>query len=199
MKKLFSLISSVILIVGTIMGCSATKPGEPGRLFSPPGTTTTFILVRHAERDDSGGPSALTSKGRQRAEDLVKAVGDKGITAIYSPNRARNRETVQPLADHLGINIQLIDETQLLNTRKFAGHFVRSAMAKHPGKVILWVGNKSPVGIWGGNLKEIHQRLGAQGRGPSRYSDLFIISVPDQGPVNSIRTSYGELSGRFDQ
>ena len=33
----------------------------------------------------------LGGEGRQRAQDLVAAIGDEKITAIYSPDRGRNR------------------------------------------------------------------------------------------------------------
>ncbi len=175
---------STILFVSIIFGCSWAGPSSTEPLFSPSGTTTTIILVRHAERDDTRNDSALTPKGQQRAKDLVTALGDMGVTAIYSPNRGRNRETAQPLADHLGLKISFVEEEQLSNTRKFADTFVRQVLAKHSGGVVVWIGNRSPVGIWGGNLKEIYRRLGATGNGPTRYSDLYIVTVSDKGPVN---------------
>ncbi|MGD9301239.1 MAG: histidine phosphatase family protein, partial [Desulfobacterales bacterium] len=83
-------------------GCSSSPAVEPGSVVSPPGTTTTVIMVRHAERAKEPGDSALTPEGRQRAQALVSAIGAREITAIYSPNRGRNQETVQPLATQLG-------------------------------------------------------------------------------------------------
>ena len=166
---------------------------------SPEGTTTTFILVRHAERNDKKGESALKPEGRERAQELVKAVAEMGITAIYSPDRGRNIETVQPLADHLGLKLTIIPEKRLANTRKFADEFVKEVLAQHAAGVVLWVGNKSPVGIWGGNLKEIYARLGGTENSPGKYDDLFIIKVPDEGPIQVAKTSYGQSAGSFDQ
>ena len=156
-------------------------------------------MVRHAERAKEPGDSALTPQGRQRAQALVSAIGAKEITAIYSPNRGRNRETVQPLATHLGLTIRLIPETRLSNTRRFADEFVQEVLSKHAGGVVVWVGNKSPVGIWGGNLKEIYLRLGGTGDPPARYDDLFIITISDKGDVQVEKTTYGKSAGRFDQ
>ena len=129
----------------------------------------------------------------------MAAIGDRKITAIYGPDRGRNRETVEPLSMHLGVPITLIPEARLSSTRKFADEFVREVLSKHAGGLVLWVGNKSPVGIWGGNLKEIYHRLGGTGDSPARYDDLFIITVPDQGMVLVERTTYGKSAGRFDQ
>ena len=190
---------SICLAIITVMGCSGMSSVSSDPVLSLSGTTTTFILVRHAERAKEQGDSALTPAGKERAVALAGAIGDMGITAIYCPDRGRNRETAQPLADQLGLTIKLIPEARLANTRKFADEFVREAISKHPGGVVVWIGNKSPVGIWGGNLNEIYQRLGGSDNGPSKYDDLFIIEVPDEGGVQITNTTYGKSAGRFDQ
>ena len=91
-SKLVVTLSAFMLTV--LSGCSSAPSVKPGSVLSAPGTTTTVILVRHAERAKEPGESALTPAGRQRAQDLVAAIGEKKITAIYSPDRGRNRETV---------------------------------------------------------------------------------------------------------
>jgi hypothetical protein len=95
--------------------------------------------------------------------------------------------------------VNLIPEKQLANTRAFADQFVSTVLSEHAGGVVLWVGNKSPIGIWGGNLKEIYQRLGGTGNAPSKYDDLFFIVVSDTGSLNVNKTTYGEKAGKFDQ
>jgi hypothetical protein len=187
------------LSIITVSSCSGISSVSSDPVLSPTGTTTTFILIRHAERAKEQGDSALTPAGRERAAALAGAIGDMEITAIYCPDRGRNRETAQPLADHLSLTVNLIPEARLVNTRKFADEFVKEVLSKHPGGVVVWIGNKSPVGIWGGNLKEIYQRLGGADNGPSKYDDLFIIKVPDKGGIQITKTTYGKSAGRFDQ
>ena len=104
-------ISAFVLLC--LLGCSSAPSAKSDSVLSPRGTTTKIILVRHAERAKELGESALTAEGRQRAQDLVAAIGDEKITAIYSPDRGRNRETVQPLANDLGVTITLIPEARL--------------------------------------------------------------------------------------
>lgn len=198
-NKIIIVLAFIALMLSVLSGCSGTPPAKQESVLSPPGTTTTVILVRHAERAKEHGESALTPAGRQRSQDLAAAIGDKRITAIYSPDRGRNRETVEPLSMHSAVPITLIPEARLSNTRKFADEFVQEILAKHAGGLVVWVGNKSPVGIWGGNLKEIYQRLGGTGDSPAKYNDLFIITVPDQGVVKVEKTTYGKSAGRFDQ
>jgi len=190
---------AICFAIITVLSCAGISSVSSDPVLSPSGTTTTFILVRHAERAKEQGDSALTPAGKERAAALVGAIGNMGITAIYCPDRGRNRETAQPLADHLSLTLNLIPEARLANTRKFADEFVREVISKHPGGVIVWIGNNSPVDIWGGNLKEIYQRLGGTDKGPSKYDDLFIIKVPDKGGIQITKTTYGKSAGRFDQ
>ncbi len=87
----------------------------------------------------------------------------------------------------------------MFNTREFANEFVEAVLLQHAGGVIVWVGNKSPVGIWGGNLQEIYKRLGGVDSAPSKYDDLFIMVVTDTGELKVTETTYGEKAGKFDQ
>lgn len=187
------------LVLMLLIACSGASKNPSAPVKSPPGTKTTFILVRHAEKAKAQGQSALRPEGRERAQALVDALGDRGVTAIYSPSRGRNRETVQPLVEHLGLSVNLIPEKRLANTKRFAEEFVQEVLATHAGGVVVWVGNKSPVGIWGGNLQEIYHRLGGTDDAPSKYDDLFIMVITDTGELDVTKTTYGKKAGRFDQ
>ncbi len=164
------LLGSLILLL-SIPGCGPT-------LHSKPGTTTTVILIRHVERDDYG---RLTEAGKERALALVDAVGDMGITAIYSPNLERNLETVEPLARHLGIEVTLTPKVSM----PMVGSISQEILTEHAGEVVLWVGNVS------GNLQAIYSRLGGEGDGPLKYGQLYIIKVADSGPAQVEKTSFG--------
>lgn len=181
-----SLLFSVLL-----GGCTTFRPAQVDKLVSPGGKSTMFILFRHAERDDESTTGYLTAKGRDRALSLVETLSGEKITAIYAPDRGRNIETVQPLADHLGLTINRVPNNRLRHTRRFADEFVREALAAHAGGVVVWVGNNSPVGLFGGNLKEIYFRLGGTGKPPGRYNDICRIVVPDKGAVRVNCTQYG--------
>ncbi len=187
------------IVLMLLIACSGVSEKPLTPVKSAPGTETTFILVRHAERAKGQGESALRPEGSERAVALANKLVNAGVTAIYSPDRGRNRETVQPLADRLGLTVNLIPEKQLANTRAFADQFVNMVLSQHAGGIVLWVGNKSPVGIWGGNLNEIYQRLGGTGNGPSKYDDLFFIVVSDSGALKVNKTTYGKKAGKFDQ
>jgi hypothetical protein len=136
------------------------------------------ILIRHAERDNF---FEITAQGRKRAKALIDTVGDMGITAIYSPDLERNLDTVRPLARHLGIDITLTPRI----TKPTIDKIVRDIFTKHVGEVVLLVSNES------GNLRALHYQLGGTGEGPYQYGDLYIYTIPDQGPVIVVKSRYG--------
>ena len=170
-RRMF-ILAIIFLLLDCSVGCTGSK------VDSKPGTTTTVILIRHAERDNF---FKITAQGRKRAQALVDVVKDMGITAIYSPNLERNLDTVTPLASHLGLDITL---TPKIN-KPLVDKIIPEIFSKHTGKVVLLVGNGS------GNLRSLHHRLGGTGDGPYQYGELYIYSIPDIGPVKVIKSRYG--------
>lgn len=165
------LVSGVtVFILGALAGCASTATVN----HSMPGTTTTIILTRHADRDPLA--SALNEKGLVRAEALVETVGDMPITAIYSPEMKRNLDTARPLAKHLGIEINVVPTTM----RQVA----TTMLTEHPGEVVVWVGNKN-------NLKEFFEFLGGEGAAPIVYGDLYIMEIKEKGDPIVTRLRYG--------
>lgn len=133
----------VILQVAILLGCAAP-------IASDPGTTTTVILIRHAERTTV--TKLLTERGRENAKALVQEIGDMKISHIYSPKLARNMDTVRPLADHLKIKIIIWpDKGSALDAEGFAAELLK----KHAGETVLWVGNTI-------NLPPLYYALGGQ-------------------------------------
>jgi Histidine phosphatase superfamily (branch 1) len=175
-----------------MVACNVPTPP----IISQPGTTTTIIMVRHAERDPGTDPP-LNVEGQARAQALAKMLGENGVTAIYTVDYLRNRQTVQPLADKLGLTPAIVDVTQLADTKTLAKVLVTEWLTKHAGGVVLWVGNVgSPALGTNGSLEDIYRLLGGMGSAPNRYQELTIIVVPEQGKGNPrfVRTTYGGSS-----
>jgi len=169
MKFISRLLKSCITVsfIVLVAGCAIVN-------HSKPGTTTTIILTRHADRDPMA--TELNDQGRLRAQALVEAVADLNITAIYSPDLKRNLDTARPLAEHLGIEVQIIGSSK---------HEVsRTILTKHAGEVVIWIGN-------GGNLTEIYPFLGGEGAPPTVYGDLFVMKIKDSGRPEVIKKRYG--------
>jgi 8-oxo-(d)GTP phosphatase len=88
------------------------------RLFAKhPAATHTVLVVRHGTAgrkaryrgDDTKRP--LDKKGRAQAEALIAQLLAFGATNVYAADRLRCHQTVQPLAEELGVRIR--NETSL--------------------------------------------------------------------------------------
>jgi len=173
MLRLFACFIAVSFI-GTFIGCAAVD------VHSKPGTTTTVILLRHADRDENG--EDLNTQGFKRAKALADLVSPLGVTAIYSPDIPRNLNTVRPLANRLKIEITRTPQVSFF----LANSIVDEILDKHAGGVVVYVGNVS------GNLQRIYRLFGGTGTGPIEYGDLHILTIPDTGPVKVVKKTYGK-------
>lgn len=77
-------------------------------------STTTYYIVRHAEKESSGtammqSDPPLSAEGEKQALDLKAYLQDKNIKTIYSTNYARTVATAEPLRQQLGINLKTYD------------------------------------------------------------------------------------------
>ena len=71
---------------------------------------TTFILIRHAEKASDGtNDPGLTQEGEARAQHLATVLAKEKVTAIYSTDFKRTKQTVAPLAKSKGLDIQLYE------------------------------------------------------------------------------------------
>ena len=59
--------------------------------------TATIILTRHAEKQDGPDPD-LSPRGRRRADQLADMLVAARLTAIYTTDTRRTRQTVAPIA-----------------------------------------------------------------------------------------------------
>lgn len=161
--------------------------------------TTTMIFVRHAEKalipvDDPG----LSVEGQARAAELARQLVDAdvvaGIDAIYSTSYRRTVETVQPIADALGLPINRYspdDDDEAV---------VDAMVREHKGKIILVVGHSN-------TLPALIAALGASKNVPPiaelEYDNIYVVSIPWFGKTKTIRLRYGvpytgEAAGEHD-
>lgn len=71
-----------------------------------------WYFVRHFEKLAGHNPG-LTVTGHQRAEALAAYFAHIPLSKIYSTDYDRTRQSVQPLAQLLGINVEYYSESQL--------------------------------------------------------------------------------------
>jgi len=148
--------------------------------FSRP--ITTVILIRHAEKviDPNNSDPDLSPAGQARAQELARMFGDAGINAIYATQYKRTQESVRPLADRLGLPVNLVDS-------KKTPELIKQLLSDHRGQTILVAGHNNSV-------PEIIAALG----GPayptipeSEYDNLYIVTVYRTGKAKVVKMKYG--------
>lgn len=107
-------------------------------LLASAGSTVTVFLVRHAEKAASGDDPGLSEAGAKRAESLAVALGDAGITAIFSSEYKRTQDTAAPLAKRLGLPVTSVPGKDI-------DGLVAKLRALAPGARALVVGHSNTV------------------------------------------------------
>ncbi len=146
---------------------------------------TTIILIRHAEKiiDPNNPDVDLGPAGQARAQELARMFGDAGISAVYATQYKRTQETVKPLADKLGLTVNIVDA-------KKTGDLLTQVRAQHSGQTIFIAGHNNTV-------PEIIAALG----GPkypvipdSEYDNLFVVTIYRTGQAKVVKMKYGTAS-----
>ncbi len=181
-----------------------------------PAAGTTFVLVRHAEKESGDNPG-LTEEGRARAAALDRVLADAGVVAVYATEWCRTALTAEPTAVHLGLEIRVQDngregdqlagcgleggttrlDTGIASVEDLARHLLET----HPSGVVLVVGHSNTV-------PELVEALGAPSLCPSlfaeddrgchipddgansEYHHLFVVST-GQGAARVLKAEYG--------
>ena len=97
----------------------------------------TIFLVRHAEITAEKTDAKLSDIGLKRAECLAATLKDSGITAIFTSQVTRTKQTAEPLAKVLKITPQDIDALNL-------DEFARQIRGVKTGNVLV-VGHSNTV------------------------------------------------------
>lgn len=131
--------------------------------------TSTYILVRHAEKDTSvktNPDPALSKEGEQRANNLVDALKEYKIDAVYSTNYLRTKSTVAPAAKKFGQDIQTYNPR---DAKAF-----NEQLLGMKGKTVLIAGHSNTVpGMVNLLLKEDRFRPLDE----SVYNKIFVVTV----------------------
>jgi broad specificity phosphatase PhoE len=135
-------------------------------LFLASCKTTTFYVVRHAEKEVNTMTSdvALSEEGKQRAEALRLLLGGKDFSGIYSTNYLRTRSTAQPLAQATGSTVRLYEPSDTA--------FVNRLRQTATGNLLL-VGHSNTVDDLVNRL--VGDRVIPGDLPDTQYGDLFIV------------------------
>jgi 2,3-bisphosphoglycerate-dependent phosphoglycerate mutase len=163
MKKNLILLLSLLLVTTEAFTQDAAK-------------ITTFIVVRHAEKakDDPKDPE-LSQTGVERSERLAQMLRDVQVTAIYSTNYRRTRNTVGPLSAQKNVDVQLYES--------FNEYSIDELIKTYSGGAIVISAHSNTVPrivnlLAGGNqYKDLDD---------SNYGSMFIVAVAERGKVASV-------------
>lgn len=133
-------------------------------------STTTYYLVRHAEKDISDKTNRnpeLTETGHTRASNLVSVLKEVKFDEIYSTDYIRTKDTAKPLAEANNLNIILYNPRGV-DYQKF--------MAKTKGKTVMIVGHSNTTPYFANGIlgEELYENLDE-----SVYNNLYIVTVSE--------------------
>lgn len=145
--------------------------------------TTTFILLRHAEKDDTGKDPNLSVDGLSRAEALRHTLNNVRIDAIYSTGYKRTKQTVTPLATEKGIAI-----TEYPADKAYR-QLVDEIMEANHGKTVVIVGHSNTIPEI---LKVLSKMTFNVTIDESQFDNLFIVSCTDNADTVVLPLKYGK-------
>lgn len=136
----------MIIAFAAIAGGCATRDAEIARSASAT-TTTTFVIVRHAEKgaDDPKDPS-LSEAGQARAQRASERLAGGRVTAAYATRYRRTQMTAAKTAQAHGLEVSTYDAAQP------AADFAAQLRRSHSAGVVLVVGHSNTVADIAGAL-----------------------------------------------
>ena len=191
MKKSLYLFLGGLLFGISILGCSTSLSDKSKLVASTENSTSrsnttsrsaTFILVRHAEKEQGVKNPNLTEKGTARAKELARTLEHISLDGIFSSNYNRTLATARPIAATNNL------ETNVYNPSNLSD-FKEQLLSEYPNSTVLIVGhsNTTPDLI---NLLMGENRLAHLGE--KEYDDLFVVTILENEKPTLLRMTYGE-------
>jgi len=149
-------------------------------------TTTTIVVVRHAEKQVGAISDApLSPQGEVRASRLAQMFGDNEpfgrIDRIYVTNTRRTQQTSAGVAQRLGVNAIVVE------AKTDSAELARRVLRENRGGRALIVGHSNTV-------PEIVAALARVQTVPpiaeEEFDTLYVVTVPTIGKVSVLRMKY---------
>ncbi len=148
--------------------------------------TTTIIFLRYANLEPNGQTNpGLSDSGLQRADELVRVIGDvdvvAGVDAIYATRFRSTQETVEPLAEKLQLPVRIFDASDVVG-------ICETMLTEHKGKIVLVVTDRTSLPLM---IRELHGSKKLPPMADTEHDNLYIVSIPWFGKVKTLRLKYG--------
>jgi broad specificity phosphatase PhoE len=149
-------------------------------------TTTTVVLVRHAEKEFGAISDApLSPEGEHRADRLANMFGDDEkfgrLRRIYVTNTRRTQQTALRLSQRLGINSEVVD------AKTDSSELARRVLGENRGGRVLVVGHSNTVPEL---VKALSGADAVPPIGEEEYDTMYIVTVPSIGRASVLRLKY---------
>jgi len=165
LSLLFALLSAFVV------PCSA--PAPQGEREGPPPRPRTIVFLRHAEKAAEGGEDpGLSERGRRRALEVARLLGESRPRAVYASSFQRTQATVAPLAERAGLELEVVPA---------AAHerIVEACQALEDGGVLVVCGHSNTVPKLVRALGGEPRGLDAKGNLPDdAYTRLYLLTLP---------------------
>ena len=156
--------TGLIVVLGICVGLLTSVQ----EAFTQAGATTVLI-VRHAERAGDSTDD-LSEEGERRAETLARMLRSSGVSAVFSTDTTRARETVNNYADMHGIAITPYRTVEEVASR---------IKSDHMGQAVLVAGHSNTV-------SPIAEALGVNPVPDTgeEYDNLFVVTISSDGTAS---------------
>jgi phosphohistidine phosphatase SixA len=147
----------------------------------------TIILVRHAEKatDANEASVPLSEAGRARATRLAQMLAGAGVTAIYATETDRARQTAEPLAKALKLEVRTYSPRDTAG--KLSPQILLDRLKRYDASgTVLVVGHSNTV-------PDLIAGLGHRGKieiGDKDFDDLLVVVPKAVGPPTVLRLKY---------
>jgi broad specificity phosphatase PhoE len=174
--------AALLALVLGVQGCVSVGVNR-----APIAGATTVIVVRHAEKgtDDPRDPS-LTDAGRARALALRDVLKDASVSAIYSTQYKRTRQTVEPLAAQSALTI-IERPVNSANSATYAADIAREVLGANRGKTIVIVGHSNTVPA----IVQAFTGVPVKAMEDTEYDHIFIVVIPASGAPRLMNVRFG--------
>jgi broad specificity phosphatase PhoE len=129
-----------VTIVGLLTSLLDGGTSFAQQAATPEGTLpkpdVTWLIVRHAERD--GSSDALSDKGHERAQQLAALAKVLRVSAIYSTDLQRTRDTARPTA--------AAENREIRKYQRVSADWLNEVRQANAAGVVLIVGHSNTVG-----------------------------------------------------
>jgi broad specificity phosphatase PhoE len=164
-----------LLSLSVRLTAADTSTSQIGEI--PPSAAITWIVVRHAERQ--GNQDKLSAEGLQRAKLLRQLAEVLNVSAVYTTNYQRTKDTIGPTCEALNLKPVVY--------RQASPELLAEIKQKNIGGVVLIVGHSNTTGEIAGQLANVPPVPIAH----DDYDNLFLIKSTEDD-ASLLQLHYGQ-------